>query len=364
MQYRSRRMRRLTGCLLGLHVVVAAPAAAQTPDLSLNARLVFYGDNAEFDNEFRTGVTHIGTFGSVALDAEVNARLTIRAGAFGHQRLGSSAGFDQLRPVLAIVVRGPRSRLLFGTLDTMRRADGAGPDRTSPHGLLPPIQRETLAFERPYEAGLQWIVKMPRYSQDAWVHWQRRHDPATREVFDVGVVSAVQVRPEFALRQQFHIVHQGGPLAGAPDPVADSLAVAVGVDVGGPVGRLDRLGLELMAAGSRHVPDRGQREATRSGFATFLRLSVERAPWRLHAILWRADDYLKVEGDGLYQSVRRDGRLYRALRDYGEAGVTRTFPLADGSTLETSVRLHRVERAYDYSFRILAVTRVRVGLGG
>ena len=354
-------MCRHVGSLL-LLLVFAFRADAQTPDLSLDARLVFYGDNAEFGNEFRTGETLIGTFGTIAIEADVSDRLAIRAGAFGHHRFGSTAAFDEARPVLAIVLRGPRSRFVFGTLETMRRAEGAGPDRTAPHGLLPSIQRETLALERPFEAGLQWIVETPRVTQDAWVHWQRRNGSAEREVFDVGVVNAVRVRPELALRHQLHIVHQGGQLGGAPDPVADSVAAAVGVEVGGPVGRLDRLGLELLAVGSRHVPDRGRPERSLNGFATFVRISLERAPWRLHAILWRADDFIKAEGDPLYQSLRRDGTRYRSLRDYGEAGLTRSFTLAPDSALEASVRLHRVERAYDYSVRVLAVTRVRVGL--
>jgi hypothetical protein len=355
-------MRHLVLRLIGFVALFASPAAAQTPNLDLDARLVFYADNTEFSNEFRTGETQIGTFGSVALEAELSDRLALRAGAFGHQRFGSSAAFDQVRPVLAVVVRGTQSRFVFGTLETLRRREGSGPDRTSPHGLIPPIQRETLAFERPFEAGVQWIVETPGLTQDSWVHWQRQNGASQREVFDVGIVSAVRLRPELLVRHQLHVVHQGGQLGGAPDPVADSVAAAVGVDIGGPVGRLDRLGLELMAAASRHVPDRGRPEISRSGFATFLRLSVERTPWRLHAILWRADDYIKVEGDRLYQSLRSDGTRYRGLRDYGEAGLTRTFLLAEGSVLETSLRLHRVERAFDYSFRILAVTGVRVGL--
>ena len=350
--------------LLSSRVSAQAPTTPvdARPRLSFDGTLVFYGDNTEFSNEFRTGDTQLGTFGTAVLDADLNDRLTVRAGAFGHHRFGSSASFDHARPVLAIVVRGPRSRFVFGTLETLRRADGPGPDRTSAHGLLPPLQRETLAFERPFEAGLQWLVETPGYAQDAWVHWQRRNLSNQREVFDVGIVNAVRVRPEFVLRHQFHIVHQGGELGGAPDPVADSLAAAVGVEVGGPVGRLDRLGLEFFAVGSRHVPERERPELSRSGFGTFVRLSIARAPWRLHAILWRADDFVKVEGDPLYQSMRKDGSRYTALRDYGEAGLTRTFSLAPESVLETSLRLHRADAGFDYSFRILLVTRVHVPL--
>ena len=354
-------MRRLVPSLL-LGALIASPVAAQTPDVGLDARLVVYGDNTEFSNEFRTGETQLGTFGSLVVDAAISDRLSIRAGGFGHQRFGSSASFDLARPVLAIVIRSPRSRIVLGTLETMRRADGAGPDRTSPHGLLPPLQRDVLAFERPFEAGLQWMVDTPRFTQDSWVHWQRRNGSSQREIFDVGIVNAVRLRPELALRHQLHIVHQGGQSGGAPDPVADSIGAAVGVEVGGPVGRLDRLSLEMLAVGSRHVPDRQRPSDSLSGFGTFVRVSIERAPWRLHAILWRADDFIKAEGDRLYQSVRRDGTRYRPLRDYGEAGITRTFALATDSALETSLRIHRAERAYDYSFRILAVTQMRVRL--
>lgn len=263
--------------------------------------------------------------------------------------------------MLALVIRGPHSRVILGTLETMRRADGPGPDRTGPHGLLPPVQRETLAFERPFEAGLQWTVNTARLTQDSWVHWQRLNDRTEREIFDIGLANVVRIRPEFALRHNLHVVHQGGQLGGA-EPVADSIAAAAGVDVGGPVGRLDRLGLEAFVLGSRYVPNRQRPSDSQNGFATFVRVSIERVPWRLHAILWRADDFIKVEGDPLYHSVRRDGTHYGPLRDYAEVGVTRTFQLATDSTIESSLRVHRVENAYDYSFRILGVARLRVPL--
>jgi hypothetical protein len=60
-----------------------------------------------------------------------------------------------------------------------------------------------------------------------------------------------------------------------------------------------------------------------------------------------------VEGDPNYQSIRRDGSRYRLTRDYSETGVTRTFRPAPGVLLEASARLHRIERNYEYSFRIV-----------
>ncbi len=355
-----------TGRCVLIAVALATPASAQDaasrPTFALDGRLVFYGDNAELDNEFRTGETALGAFGTIVVEATINDRLAVRAGAFGHQRFGSLASFDEARPVLALVIRGPRSRIVLGTLETMRRTGRAGPDQTTPHGLLPPLQREGLAFDRPFEGGLQWIAETARVTHDSWIHWQRRGDRTQRERFDVGIVNAVRIRPELTVHTQVHHVHQGGPLAGGPEPVADSFGAAFGVEAGGAVGRLDRLSLALFAVGSRHVPDRGRPELTRGGFGTFVRVSLERTPWRAHAILWRSDDFIKTEGEPLYHALRRDGTRVTGLRDYGEAGITRTCPLAPESNLEASFRFHRVERAFDYSFRVLAVARVRVPL--
>jgi hypothetical protein len=338
-------------------LVIISPAAAQDLDLSLDAMVTFYGDNTEFSNPFREGETLLGTFAEVFVEARPSGRLALRGGVFGNQRFGSDDAFEQVRPVLSMVIGGERSRLILGTLETVRRQDGSGPDRIGPHGLLPPLQRETLAFERPWEAGMQWTVNAARLRQDAWIHWQRLNTKGRREVFDTGLSSRVRVRPALALRTDVHLVHHGGQQH-SEAPVSDSVAWDLGVDVGGPVGSLDRVSLEAFALMSRHVPDREQRRTARTGFGTFVRTAIEDSGWRLHGILWRGDDFIKEEGDPNYQSLRRDGTGYRALRDYAEAGLTRMFPLATASSLEISARWHRVENDYEYSFRVLAVAKL------
>ena len=57
-------------------------------------------------------------------------------------------------------------------------------------------------------------------------------------------------------------------------------------------------------------------------------------------------------------SIRRDGTRWRGVRDYSEAGLTRTFDVAPGVRCEASARIHRVERHYEYSYRILGIVRV------
>lgn len=341
--------------------LLAAQAAAQDLTLDLDSSVTFYGDNTEFSNPFRTGETLAGAFASVFVEGRMSERLALRGGVLGHQRFGSGQAFDQVRPVLALVIGPASSRLVLGTLETMRRADGPGPDRTGPHGLIPPVQRETLAFDRPWEAGLQYVADTRRIRQEAWIHWQRSATPGQRERFDAGLTSRVPVRRALALRGELHLVHQGGQVRSA-DPVADSLAAGLGIEAAAPVGTLDRLSFEALAIVSRHVPDRARPAEARTGLGTFIRAAAEERGWRLHAILWRADDFIKAEGDPLYHSVERDGRRYRGLRDYAEAGVTRTVQLAPASWLEASLRWHRVERDYEYSFRILAVGRLRTRL--
>jgi len=344
----------IAGCLL-----LARGAAAQDVDYSLDATVTFYGDNTEFFNPFRDGETTIGAHAFVVGQARTSDRLAIRAGVFGNQRFGSAHAFEEARPVLTLVIGPPKSRLILGTIDTVRRAQGIGPDRSGPHGLLPPLQVETLAFTRPWEAGVQWLFDTARVKHESWVHWQRVATAEQRERIDAGAVSRVKVHRAIALGGDFFIVHEGGQLT-SNGPVGDSLAGSLGGEVGGPAGALDKLSLEAYLIGSRYDPDRLDGAKTRAGLATFLRLQAEQDHWRAHAILFRGDDFITAEGDRNYQSIRMDGRPYRNLRDYGEVGFTRLFPLAKDSWLEASVRGHRVEHDYDYSFRIFAVAKLRL----
>jgi hypothetical protein len=344
----------IAGCLL-----LARDAAAQDVDYSLDATVAFYGDNTEFFNPFRDGETTIGAHARVVGEARTSERLAIRAGLFGNQRFGSRDAFEEVRPVLTLVIGLPRSRLLLGTLDTVRRSQGIGPDRSGPHGLLPPLQVETLAFTRPWEAGVQWLFDAARVKHESWVHWQRIANSRQRERIDAGAVSRFRVHRAITIGGDLFIVHEGGQLT-SNGQVGDSIAGSLGGEVGGRAGLIDKLSLEAFMMGSRYDPDRLDDAKTRSGLATFLRAAAEKDNWRAHAILFRGDDFITEEGDGNYQSVRMDGRPYRNLRDYGELGFTRVFPLAKDSWLEASVRGHRVEHDYDYSFRIFAVATLRI----
>jgi hypothetical protein len=345
----------LAGCML-----LARAAAAQEVDYSLTAAVAFYGDNTEFFNPFREGETIIGAHGLVYGEARTSPRLAIRAGMFGNQRFGSRAAFDEVRPVLTLVVGGPRSQLILGTIHTVRRAQGIGPDRSGPHGLLPPLQVETLSFTRPWEAGAQWLVDTGAMAHESWINWQRVATADQRERFDAGAISRFKVHRAITIGGDFHVVHDGGQSTSV-GAVRESIAGAMGGEVGGRAGRFERLSLKAWLLASHNVPDRATPRLTRSGFATFLRASAERDHWRAHGILFRGDDFLTREGDPHYLSVQRDGAPYRMLRDYAELGLTKVFPLATDSWLEASVRAHRTEHHYEYSYRIFAVTKLKIG---
>jgi hypothetical protein len=328
-------------------------------DYSLDAAAAFYGDNTEFFNPFREGETLLGAHVSVIGEARTSERLAIRAGVFANQRFGSRDAFEQVRPVVSFVIGTPAAQLVLGTINTVRRNHGIGPDRSGPHALLPPLQVETLSFTRPWEAGIQWIVDKPAIDHEAWINWQRVATSEQRERFDAGAISRFKVHRAITLGGDFHLVHQGGQLT-SEGAVGESLAGALGGEVGGAAGRLERLSLEAYVLGSRNVPDRAAPLQSRSGFATFLRAAAQSNQWRVHAIIFRGDDFITREGDPNYLSIRLDGTGYRNLRDYAEAGLTKVVTLAKDSWIETSLRAHRIERHYEYSFRIFAVAKLHL----
>jgi hypothetical protein len=328
------------------------PVLAQE-HVTLQTDLIFYGDNTEFHNPFRQGETIFGTAVRLSALLDLTDRVRIALGGFGNVRFGSEDAFELVRPVIALTLLGQRSSFVFGTLTTPRIGSPPGPDRTGPHGLLPPLQRETLAFDRPYEAGLAWTFTGSTVRHELWIDWQRVNTADHRERFDGGVNAELQIAPYVTLPMQLHVSHEGGQLF-ASGPVADSAAVAVGVALARPVGRLERLMLEVYGLGSRFELDRSAPPGPLRGAAFFGRASAERAGWRGHLLFWRGKDFITDEGDPNYLSVRSNGQRYRGMRDYAETGVTRTFRPAPGVLVEASGRLHRIEKDYEYSFRVVA----------
>ena len=316
-----------------------------------------YGDNTEFRNPFREGETILGAAARTAADIEVSPRVTLTLGVFGNQRFGSEKAFEQVRPVIALRVGGRRSDFIFGTLPPRHPDAPPGPDRMGPHALLPSLQRETLSFDRPYEAGLEWDFAGRTLRHSIWLEWQRLNTPEHRERFDGGLKMEVRANNALSFPAQIHVVHEGGQLF-STGVVADSAAAAAGVALAASI-RGTRAWFDSYGLISRYVPDRSRPALRRDGVAFFGRAATERNGWRAHVIFWRGRNFIKDEGDPNYLSIRRDGSRYRGTRDYAEAGVSRRFVLAPAASLDVSGRLHRVENHYEYSYRV--VSSVSVG---
>jgi hypothetical protein len=331
-------------------------ARAQEP-ITLEANLLFYGDNTEFRNPFREGETIFGSAVRAAAAIGIGPRIEIRLGVFTNQRFGSDSAFEIVRPIVSLSVKGRHSSFVFGTLPPATPGSPAGPDRTGPHALLPPLQRETLAFDRPLEAGFLWAFAARRMEHVAWLNWQRLNTPEHRERFDTGMNARVRLAGPFSVPVQFHVVHEGGQLF-AVGPVSDSVAIASGVAVAGQAGPFRSVMLEVFGLLGRDTPDRELPSGDREGPGFFGRAAAETGGWRGHILFWRGRDFITREGDPNYLSLRRDGRTYRGIRDYAETGLTRTFTAADGVLLEASGRIHRVEKDYGYSYRVLATVDV------
>jgi hypothetical protein len=343
---------RVLGVLLA--VAPGVPRVAAQEHVTIRTDVLLYGDNTEFHNPFREGDTLLGAATRLLAGLDLGDRVTLDLGAFGNLRFGSEESFEQVRPVISLTVRGRRSAFVFGTLPGPSVTSPMGPDRGGPHGLLPPLQRETLSYDRACEAGLSWTFSGPSVRHAAWLNWQRLNTSAHRERFDAGVSAVTRVTDHVSLPVQLHVVHEGGQQY-ASGPVADSAALAAGVEVHGALGDHWLASVELLGAGSRFVPDRQRPDLDRDGLAVFGRGALERSGWRGHLIVWRGRHFVKDEGDANYLSVTRRGEPYLGTRDYAEAGLTRRFALSPVAVLEVSGRVHRVEHHYEYSYRVLSI---------
>ena len=247
-------------CAILAYAVPGGPAVAQER-VRFHTDVTLYGDNTEFHNRFRDGATLLGTAGTFAVDVELGDSAFFRGGIFLNHRIGSARFAEQWRPVFSLTVdRGP-SRFIFGTLDTGPEEGVFAPDLGGPHGLIPPLQVETLAYTRPHEGGLQWQLDARRIGQDAWINWQRLNTAEHRERFDAGLRGRLPLGTPIpmAVAYQLHHVHEGGQLFD-PGPVADSFAGGPGLVVEPPLGLFDSSSVEAYLMWSKHVPDRAAAE--------------------------------------------------------------------------------------------------------
>ncbi len=337
-------------------LAIAPRCAAQTP-VELHLDSVIYIDNTEFNGPFRSGETIPGSFQELFFDIAPTRRTVLRLGVFAIEQAGASSAVDHALPIVALRWGNGRHRFVLGTIDSADRRHPRGPDRETPHGLLPPLASETRWFTHAYEAGAQWFVDTSRQQQDIWFDYQVANTRDHREKFDTGAVGRLHLGGPLSAAYQFHVVHHGGQQFDA-GPVSDSFALGPGVVLRGPVGALQAVSLEIYGLGAYDRADRTVASAVVKGKAAFLRAGFEMGPWRAHLVVWRGDNFNHEDGDANYLSRFPDGRRFTRVRDYGEAGLTRLFRLTPGIDFEGSFRLHRIESNYAYSYRLVAIAHL------
>ena len=334
----------------------ASPCAAQAP-ISLRIAAVFFGDDTELSNLFRPGESILGSNQRIIAEIEAGDHAALQFGVYAIERAGSHSPIDRALPIVSLRLHSPTQHLTLGTLST-DRAD-FGPDRPTPHGLLPPLARETLWFTRayrsrhpmagPYRAGRSRALVQLSEAEHTGASraLRRRHDGALSDFrAGRGCVSGPPGSP------RRRAVQNGS--------VSDSFAFGPGVVVRGAVRPFDALSLEVFGLAAHDRPDRAasSRQRTISGTGLFLRAAAEKSGWRGHVIVWRGNDFNHEDGDAHYQSHYATGAPYRGTRDYGESGLTKLFRPAPGVDVEASGRLHRVERDVGYSFRLVAIVNL------
>lgn len=336
-------------------------AGAQIKSASFTLDSVFFADNVEFFAPYRTGETILGSWQKLHAEFELSDLARLKLGVYALERNGSERRTELARPVVTLTMGTQKHRFIVGTIETGTRPWGMGPDRTTPHGLLPPLAVEQLWFSRAYEAGLQWRSETEQFNQDVRFDYQTIITPKHRELFDGGVVGRVQksANAPIALLYQFHVVHHGGQQFDV-GPVSDSFGYGPGVMLRQDLPAVGRATLELYTLFSHDRPDRQVDELTVKGKALFLRAAAERANWRGHALVWRGHKFKHEQGDANYLSQFPDGTNIDTRRDYFEMGLAKLFHPAPTLDFEASARAHLVQGRWGYSYRMIGSLHVGI----
>jgi hypothetical protein len=337
------------------------PAVAQA--FTWKNRGIFYGDNTEFFNPYRTGQTILGAQMQTWLSAEPGPRTEIILGVYGDHRSGRSDFFDEVKPLLGFRYRTATSLGALGTLVTENR-----------HGYIEPLEVTTLELTRPVEYGIQWREEHGWVGGEVFIDWQHLNTRDSREIFDYGLLLHVRPWRHLSLEYQGHGLHHGGQLYTAGVPVTNNKAQAYGVRLDGSLP-----GLGLSSLGVFRLSSRGRIDPTpepgrpNKGSGTYVRGSI--SPYgkvELFTIQWWGRDFLSEEGDNSYNSRGADPQYYRAKRRYQEYGVARKIPIESGITLDAELRFHRFDNLHsialghsqwEYSYRLVLQAPFQVGLG-
>ncbi|MFL5493850.1 MAG: hypothetical protein ACJ8DC_05615 [Gemmatimonadales bacterium] len=357
------RTRSIRIALLVMACFTAGARLARAQDFAWKSGAIFYGDNTEFFNPYRTGQTILGAQLQTYLSAGLGPRTEVIFGAYGNHRSGRSDFLDEVRPLLGFRYRTRTSLGVLGTLVTEDR-----------HGYLEPLEVSTLEFTRPVEYGMQWREDRRQVGGEVFIDWQHLNTRNSREVFDYGLLLHARPTSYLSLEFQGHGLHHGGQLYTAGEPVTNNQVAAIGVRLHGGLPVAGASELAVFRLGSHGnidpFPPAGRPD---HGYGTYVRGSVAPRGWaELFTIQWWGRDFLSDEGDNSYGSQGSDPAYYRSSRRYQEYGVARRTTIESAVTLDTEFRFHRFDdlnsialgnSKWEYSYRLVVRAPFEVGLG-
>lgn len=331
-------------------------------ELTWKNALIFYVDNTEFFNPYRTGETLLGGQVLSYLSAALGPRTEVIAGFHGNHESGDSRFLAPFKPVLGFRYRTAQSLGVLGTLVTEDR-----------HGYLEPLEGTLLDIVRPVEYGVQWRERHPAGGGEIFLDWQRLNTPRGREVFDYGLLLHANPTHWLRLEAQGHGLHHGGQLYSAGERVVNNEVLALGGQVHGVLPFLGRSSVRVFQLMSHGDVDSLPTGRPDHGYGTYIRAAITPGNWlELFAIQWWGRDFISNEGDANYNSQGSSPGFYHSYRKYQEIGLARRTPIESGLTLDTEFRFHRIDdlrsiaigtSPWEYSYRLIVRAPFSMRLG-
>ena len=326
----TRKILAVTLCVLVLGAFSLGSAQASERELALDLSLKSYFYNLEYMglSEYREGETFFGDHLQAVLDYRPGSGVEILAGVFATKTYGADRRLEPVEPIFRLrYVRSEAFGMDFGTLDT------------SGHQLHEALYDDTLAYTRPVENGMEFYGSRGAIDGRIWVNWQRLNTPAQREKLDVGWMAQWDTEL-VTLEHQGHIVHYGGQLFAAGQPVSEGVATEFGLIV--EPWRLKGGHVALRGIASYYVPDRGDSSLDESGYGGELEISMAAFGWDFITLAWVGDNLFSEDGDPFYMA----DTLLRIAAE-------RTFRISDHFSLEVGTNLFYIENKTTSDLRII-----------
>ena len=322
-----------------LHPLPVGPPYERQLRLDVHAFL-FNKDN-EYFNKIEEGRTYFGAHLLPRLVYFPSANLRVEAGVFLWKDYGTPR-LRQVRPVLTIKYQNGPHNILFGNIEGNLH-----------HGYIEPLFDFERVMTNRLEEGVQYQLKQPRLSLDAWVDWQRQQYEFSdfQEEVAGGLSAEATVHGDSSswwlrVPLQFTATHRGGQIDTIEAPLQTLFNVASGLRVRKPVASRFFRALHFDGYVTYFDDYSFTRQlAFANGTGLYLNGGVDTPLSNVQVAYWRGNGYISPLGGLLYRSVsntvnnpqyvEKDRQLLiaRFLRDYRLPGnlimTTRLEPLYD-----------------------------------